>query len=1147
MHTIFTTVAGFLLVLPAAETLFAQETLAALAGESKESRDGRVLNQLFGPEFIAENVRAIRRRALRLPVDERFDYLADWVLPGPNHSDFRVSAEFTPTDPSPLAVELEPDRFGPEGRGGELVSPVFDLLDAAIATGRLDELRARIADTPEPEDEYQRRSRAALESLAALEAGDTDAALAPTDRLHALALHATPEREADMWPETLALHRGLQSRPPLPAVREMLGSLYSQRTDRGLPPGCENWHARLVWLMESWRLRERLQNQQWEEPLALDEWIPVRRTSARPRGLGYPQSHWGRVGPNEVWHLRGHHEDYLFFRSPLRGDFEVAGEMRTELTTQLFAAGRYFGPRVNPEQLEVGDFRTGSLLEPIAPPFGRPDPWVRFRAVVRDGVRTIWLNGRPVHSEPLPEHHDPWFGVRAWSRAVGKLRHVQVIGSPEIPDAVHLSASPVLTGWVPYYEEPAGHEGAIWQHALGPDGAGEIHARRHDGLAGSSHESLLGYHRPLVEGGAVEYEFFYKPGRIEAHPALDRLAFILAPEGVRIHWVTDGNHDQTDVPPGNIVDEPQNRRGPDKLPLKLGDWNHMRLSLTGDVVALELNGELTYERVHESTNRRTFGLFHFGDRTDLRVRNVVLRGNWPKTLPSPVVQELADPALAWLDADLPKLKAVFTHDFAADGLPDRYFKRMEWDGGQFTLRPDGVHVLRPGGEWKSAAIRLPFSAVGDFDIEASFDQLQLNADIHSCILLQAALDDERQHWCRLLRILHRQNHHEVDPSLAFLRPDGQRTYTNEPVTSEALAGRLRIARRGNKVCYLFAEADSPAFRLVGTHVVTDAPLIPEGIDLTAMANGSGETQVVWKSVTVRAEQLKYLLPDPQPAPRRLHVMHADGTDLRQVLAPPGKFTHLGSPEWSPDGRRIALDVSRGTVSTSHIFVVNVDGTKPTDLGPGCMPSFSNDSRRIVLSESGRGIVMMNADGSNRRVVDSGGWGVQWSPDGRHLAYGKSGNIVLREVDSGKERDLLRGDDATRYSSIVWNLGWSHDSRRIAFKGRLRETGIEEVAVIDVGPPHRLTVLHSPASGINADFTWSPDSEQVLFSMHSPEHKGHRLFLSPRNEPGSFALFPNQPSDQWIYECAWSRHGLMAFCGERMHQPQDWPAKTAREP
>ena len=58
-------------------------------------------------------------------------------------------------------------------------------------------------------------------------------------------------------------------------------------------------------------------------------------------------------------------------------------------------------------------------------------------------------------------------------------------------------------------------------------------------------ESLLQYHRPLLEDGEIEYEFFYEPGKAEVHPALDRLVFLLDPKEAKIHWLTDAQFDRT--------------------------------------------------------------------------------------------------------------------------------------------------------------------------------------------------------------------------------------------------------------------------------------------------------------------------------------------------------------------------------------------------------------------------------------------------------------------------------------------------------------------------------------------------------------------------------------------------------------------------
>ena len=88
-----------------------------------------------------------------------------------------------------------------------------------------------------------------------------------------------------------------------------------------------------------------------------------------------------------------------------------------------------------------------------------------------------------------------------------------------------------------------------------------------------------------------------------------------------------------------FVDKQAQRGGP--LPLKNADWNKLKLILTGDMLTLELNDQLIYERKIDPTNQRHFGLFHDSGNGQVRVRNVVYRGDWPKLLPQIADQELA--------------------------------------------------------------------------------------------------------------------------------------------------------------------------------------------------------------------------------------------------------------------------------------------------------------------------------------------------------------------------------------------------------------------------------------------------------------------------------------------------------------------------
>ena len=94
-----------------------------------------------------------------------------------------------------------------------------------------------------------------------------------------------------------------------------------------------------------------------------------------------------------------------------------------------------------------------------------------------------------------------------------------------------------------------------------------------------------------------------------------------------------------------------------------------------------------------------------------------------------------------------------------------------------------------------------------------------------------------------------------------------------------------------------------------------------------------------------------------------------------------------------------------------------------------------------------------------------GWGAQWSPDGKWIAYGKAGNITVFDVQTRKFRQLLTGDASTRYWYIYGNPEWSHDSRSIAFKARCRELIQDELVVAELDSAEGFRVLHSDARAI----------------------------------------------------------------------------------
>lgn len=178
--------------------------------------------------------------------------------------------------------------------------------------------------------------------------------------------------------------------------------------------------------------------------------------------------------------------------------------------------------------------------------------------------------------------------------------------------------------------------------------------------------------------------------------------------------------------------------------------------------------------------------------------------------------------------------------------------------------------------------------------------------------------------------------------------------------------------------------------------------------------------------------------------RRLHVMDADGTNLRFV---PGGREPL---DWSPDGQRLIVhqsySVDRGGPPrpASNVVTVRVDGTEevPVTNPEVCIcqrwdgdGTWSRDGSRILFSSDREGFVnqlfLINPDGSDLiRILQTPGGPLpeygggdrvpRWSPDGQRIAFvhhhGLRSDIFVVNAD-GTNLIRLTGDGVS--GSPVW--------------------------------------------------------------------------------------------------------------------------------
>jgi hypothetical protein len=330
-------------------------------------------------------------------------------------------------------------------------------------------------------------------------------------------LNDNHEEFVSRWPETLVCWQGIRHQQTRDATGELLHLILHRDVRAG-----RNSNRRRAWehqMMACAGLLTHLESEEESDesgrPYAsaphLTYWAPVSRVTARSRGQGLPTTHW-QLSQDTVQNHAGHREDYLYYRVPLRGDFEIECEVTSFdfRDTQLLCAGNWVAPSYELKSCTVGDLRRQLRVGELSPPMSLVDRWMRHRTVVRDGACTTWLNGRRIHEQPLEAAHDPWLAVRSTWITTGAVRSVRVTGTPQIPGAINLASLPELSGWSSYYERSVGGGDSEWTHV---SAVGGIFGRLQPALRGSGVECLLHYHRPMLEDGTIEYDFFYREGQ----------------------------------------------------------------------------------------------------------------------------------------------------------------------------------------------------------------------------------------------------------------------------------------------------------------------------------------------------------------------------------------------------------------------------------------------------------------------------------------------------------------------------------------------------------------------------------------------------------------------------------------------------------
>jgi Tol biopolymer transport system component len=213
-------------------------------------------------------------------------------------------------------------------------------------------------------------------------------------------------------------------------------------------------------------------------------------------------------------------------------------------------------------------------------------------------------------------------------------------------------------------------------------------------------------------------------------------------------------------------------------------------------------------------------------------------------------------------------------------------------------------------------------------------------------------------------------------------------------------------------------------------------------------------------------------------------------------------------KWSPDGKQLAYIAEFENGNRRRLHVRNVGTGEEREFahnfyaGSYC---WSPDGRSILVygndegedrEESRRGIFNIDvSDGSMKSVV-------QWPErdsltrtlllvhDGRSIVYKQRGCLILRDLQSGREKELYCHPNLIRSAAI------SPDKKTLAFGALDEQKNTIRLLLMPIDGNEPETLFEAPGNNRTEILAWTPDGKYVLFT--NPENDFALLYRISRD-------------------------------------------------